>query len=102
MVIKLYHNSGRNSSFFAIFLLFYISFACLFCWLAKIRKLKYIKGVIEGLTDDCLSSADKTTQLVSRIAEEIIVEVPDRLSIKLKNGTIIRTIEEDSNGSCGE
>ena len=62
----------------------------------------YIRGVIEGWTDDCMSSADKTAQLVGRIAEEIIVEAPDRLCVRLKNGAVIRTTKEETNGICRE
>ena len=57
----------------------------------------YIRGVIEK---GC--KADSVAAVVGKTVDEIVVESPDRLRIKLKNGAIIRTIKEDSNGNSDE
>lgn len=61
-----------------------------------------IKGTIQRITAESLQSAEEVTKAVRKIAEEIAVEEAGEIRVRLKNGTIIRTIEEDSNGSCGE
>ena len=62
----------------------------------------FIRGVIEKYPIDSLRDTEHIARLVSMIVEGIFIESPDRLRIKLKNGAIIRTIKEDSNGNGDE